>query len=90
MAVFLGLSHFSPKFLPGLVVSDDKADLVLSGLAIALVVGIIEESRWTGFAIPALWQVNDGTKGPWPCPGGLRHKPSHNRPKSGNHSRNLL
>lgn len=53
-AVLLVFSLFSPKFLPRIVVSDDKAGLLLSGLAIALGAGIFEELGWTGFAIPTL------------------------------------
>jgi membrane protease YdiL (CAAX protease family) len=53
-ALLLGLSLFSPEFLPGIVVSADKTVFVLSGFAIALGAGIFEELGWTGFAIPAL------------------------------------
>jgi membrane protease YdiL (CAAX protease family) len=54
MAVLLALSLFSRTFLPGIFVSDDKATLVLVGLAIALAAGFFEELGWTGFAIPRL------------------------------------
>lgn len=54
MVVLLALSSFSTKFLPGIVVTDDKAGLVLLGSAMALVAGFFEELGWTGFAIPAL------------------------------------
>jgi membrane protease YdiL (CAAX protease family) len=54
MAVLLTLSLFSSSFLPGIFVSDDKAALVLCGMAIALGAGIFEELGWTGFAIPTL------------------------------------
>ena len=43
--------------LPGvpprhIVASDDKASLLLIGIAVGLVVGIFEELGWTGFAMP--------------------------------------
>jgi membrane protease YdiL (CAAX protease family) len=48
------LSLLSPEFLPGIVTSDDKASLLLAGLAVGLLFGIFEELGWTGFAIPML------------------------------------
>ncbi|HLW54423.1 MAG TPA: CPBP family intramembrane glutamic endopeptidase [Candidatus Angelobacter sp.] len=54
MAVLLTLSLFSSSFLPGIFLSDDKAALVLSGMAIALGAGVFEELGWTGFVIPRL------------------------------------
>jgi hypothetical protein len=53
-AVLLTLSMFSPQFLPGILVSDDRRALVLSGMAIAVAAGTVEELGWTGFAIPRL------------------------------------
>jgi uncharacterized protein len=53
-AVLLALSLTSPAFLPGILASDDKASLLLSGIAAGLVVGIFEELGWTGFAVPTL------------------------------------
>ena len=55
-AVLLTLSAFSPQFLPGILVSDDRRALVLSGAAIAFAAGVFEELGWTGFAIPRLRQ----------------------------------
>jgi membrane protease YdiL (CAAX protease family) len=54
MATLFALSLTSPVFLPGILVSDHKASLVLIGLAAGLVVGFLEEIGWTGFAIPRL------------------------------------
>lgn len=54
MAILLTLSLLSPEFVPGIFVSDNKAALVLSGMAVALGAGIFEELGWTGFAIPQL------------------------------------
>lgn len=54
MALLLSLSLFSPRFLPGIVVSSDKTGLLLSGFAVAMIAGIFEEIGWTGFAIPTL------------------------------------
>ncbi len=54
--VCLALSLFSPRFIPGIVVSDDKVTVVLSGLAAGVMAGIFEELGWTGFALPRLRQ----------------------------------
>jgi membrane protease YdiL (CAAX protease family) len=53
-AVHFALSLLSPEFLPGIVTTDDKASLLLAGLAVGLLFGIFEELGWTGFAIPRL------------------------------------
>jgi hypothetical protein len=54
MATLFALLPISPVFLPGIFASDDKASLLLIGIAVGLVVGIFEELGWTGFAIPRL------------------------------------
>ena len=54
MAVSLALSLLSPEFLPAVFMTNDKAPLLLSGLAAGLIVGIFEELGWTGFAIPRM------------------------------------
>jgi membrane protease YdiL (CAAX protease family) len=53
-ALVLGLSRFSPEFLPEIIASVDKTVFVLSGFAIALGAGIFEELGWTAFATPTL------------------------------------
>lgn len=53
-AVSLALSLISPEFLPIIFTSGDKAALLLSGIAAAIAVGILEELGWTGFAVPRL------------------------------------
>lgn len=50
----LVLSLSSPAFLPGVFTTDDKASLLLSGIAVGLVGGLLEELGWTGFAVPKL------------------------------------
>ena len=56
-ALTLGvLSLFSPVFVPGILVSGDKAILVISALAAGLVAGLFEEPGWTGFVTPKLRQ----------------------------------
>jgi len=52
--VLLVLSRISPVFLPAVVTTDDKAALLLSGIAIGVAGGFVEELGWTGFAIPRL------------------------------------
>jgi uncharacterized protein len=53
-AVLLSLSLVSHAFLPGIVASDDKADILLMGIAAGLLAGIFEELGWTGFAVPTM------------------------------------
>jgi len=53
-AVLLALSLLSPEFLPVIFTSDDKATLLLTGIAAGLMVGFFEELGWTGFAVPRL------------------------------------
>ena len=54
MAVLLPLSRSSAGFLPGIFASDDKASLLVIGLAAGLMTGVCEELGWTGFVIPRL------------------------------------
>lgn len=54
MAILLALSLLSPTFLPGIFASDDKASILLLGIAGGLGAGFFEELGWTGFAIPEL------------------------------------
>jgi membrane protease YdiL (CAAX protease family) len=53
-AVLLTLSLADPIFLPDIYTSDDKASILLFGLAVGVGAGVVEELGWTGFAIPAL------------------------------------
>lgn len=54
-SISLALSLFSPDFLPGLLVSDDKVGLLVMGIAYGLIGGgFLEELGWTGFAVPRL------------------------------------
>ena len=56
VVVLLVLSLFSSEFTPNILISDDKASLILMSLVAGLIVGIFEELGWTGFAIPKLRQ----------------------------------
>jgi membrane protease YdiL (CAAX protease family) len=52
-AVLLALSLLSPEFLPGILITSDKASLLLFGIAWGLIGGgFLEELGWTGFAVP--------------------------------------
>lgn len=53
-ATLLALSLFSPKFIPSIFISEDKATTLLMGIVAGLIVGIFEELGWTGFAIPRM------------------------------------
>jgi membrane protease YdiL (CAAX protease family) len=54
MAVLIPLSFTSRAFLPGILVSDDKASLLLGGITAGVMAGVFEELGWTGFAVPKL------------------------------------
>jgi membrane protease YdiL (CAAX protease family) len=55
MVILVALSLVSPDFLPGVLTTDDRTGLVLSGIAAGLVFGgLLEELGWTGFAVPEL------------------------------------
>jgi membrane protease YdiL (CAAX protease family) len=54
LAVLLVLSFISPVVSPSILVADDKVSLILMGLVAGLMVGILEELGWTGFAIPEM------------------------------------
>ena len=60
MAVLLALSLSSPEFLPRIFTTDEKATLVLMGIAVGLGAGIFEELGWTGFAVPTLLRLRYG------------------------------
>ena len=53
-AITLTLSLVSAEFRPAILVTDDKATLLLLGLVVGLTAGFFEELGWTGFAIPRL------------------------------------
>jgi membrane protease YdiL (CAAX protease family) len=59
-AVLLALSLTTPEFLPRIYTSDDKASLLLMGIAVGLGAGFFEELGWTGFAIPTLLRLRYG------------------------------
>jgi membrane protease YdiL (CAAX protease family) len=59
-ATLLALSLTSPEFLTGIFTSDEKATLLLVGIAVGLGVGIFEELGWTGFAVATLLRLRYG------------------------------
>jgi membrane protease YdiL (CAAX protease family) len=56
LATLVPLSLASRAFLPAILTADDKAGLLLSGVATGLIVPVFEELGWTGFATPRLRQ----------------------------------
>jgi membrane protease YdiL (CAAX protease family) len=61
MTTLLAFSLVSPEFLPRLFTSDDKASLLLFGIAAGLIGGgLLEELGWTGFATPTLLRQRHG------------------------------
>jgi membrane protease YdiL (CAAX protease family) len=55
--VFLALSLFSPAFLPSIFSSGDPVSLLVFGIVWGLIGGgLLEETGWTGFAVPRLRQ----------------------------------
>lgn len=54
--VVLGLWLVSGDYAPGLASSGDVAGMVIVGVVLGLVVGLLEEIGWTGFAIPRALQ----------------------------------
>lgn len=53
-AVALALSLSSPEYLPGILSTSDRAVFLLVGTVPALLVSVLEELGWTGFAMPRL------------------------------------
>lgn len=54
-AVIFGLSLFNQEFLPGIVTTNDKLDLMIFSIAWGLIGGgLLEETGWTGFVVPQL------------------------------------
>ncbi len=48
------LSLFSPVYLPGFMTAPDSSDLLFMGIMAGIMVGILEELGWFGFAIPEM------------------------------------
>jgi uncharacterized protein len=59
-AVLIPLSLISSVFRLGIFASDAKVSFVLMNIGVALVVGILEELGWTGFAVPTLLGLRYG------------------------------
>lgn len=56
-AVLFGLSLYNQAFLPGIVITDDKIASLIFGIGWGLIGGgLLEETGWTGFAVPRLRQ----------------------------------
>lgn len=56
LAVPMGLSLFSPEYLPGIFTSADKTSRLIMNLTSGVAVGICEEIGWMGFVAPKLRQ----------------------------------
>ena len=55
-AILFALSLTSPVYLPAIVTTNEKTNLLLTDIGVGLVVPIFEELGWTGFAVPTLRQ----------------------------------
>lgn len=53
-SVLMALSFSAPLYLPPIITSSERADLLLPAIAYGIVGGLMEELGWTGFAIPRL------------------------------------
>ncbi|MDI1322238.1 MAG: hypothetical protein PSV36_05780 [Algoriphagus sp.] len=54
-AVLFGLSIFNEEFLPGIITTKDKIGSIIFGVGWGLLGGgLLEETGWTGFAVPQL------------------------------------
>ncbi len=60
LAVPLGLSLFSPEYVPGIFTTADKTSRLVMNLTSGLLVGICEEIGWMGFVAPKLRQRYSG------------------------------
>jgi len=56
LAVPMGLSLFSPEYLPGIFTTADKTSRLIMNLTSGIAVGICEEVGWMGFVAPKLRQ----------------------------------
>jgi uncharacterized protein len=54
LVILFVLSVFSPDFRPGFIDAIDKGSFLFSGLLIGLMVGLFEETGWSGFLIPEM------------------------------------
>lgn len=48
------LSQFSNDFLPQIITTDNKMNLLMTGLLVGIFLTLLEELGWTGFAVPEL------------------------------------
>lgn len=54
VATHFVLSFFSPVYLPGFLTATDGSALIFMGIMSGIMVGILEEVGWFGFAIPEM------------------------------------
>ncbi len=54
MGALLALLPASTVFVPGFLEAENRLSFLLSGIAGGLMVGVLEELGWTGFAVPRL------------------------------------
>jgi membrane protease YdiL (CAAX protease family) len=52
--ILLVLSLLSPEFVPGIITSNDKGTLIVTGIVMGLFVGLFEEIGWIGFIVPRM------------------------------------
>lgn len=54
MITLLVLSIFDPQFIPKIINTDLKIQLIGTGIAVGLFIAFFEEVGWTGFALPRM------------------------------------
>ncbi len=52
--ILLVLSLFSPEYQPAIFDSGGNASIILTGIFTGLMVGLFEETGWSGFVVPAM------------------------------------
>ncbi len=52
--ISLALGRIAPRYLPAILTTGDRGGLLATALASGVMIGLLEELGWTGFAVPHL------------------------------------